>query len=765
MLSFALAFLAGICTLFCCERLPGDAVLVAAALAVWPAWRWRHRVTCWPAPALAGFCWAAWHASQLLAVQLPVELESRNLEVRGQVTGVPERLSAERLRLPFLIEAWRQGDHWQHVTLPVRLDWYRDAEPMQAGERWQLQVRLKRPHSLANPGGFDYQRWLFAHAFRATGYIRPDPANARLAAPAAMPWQTLRTHLSAYFQQLDLPAPQRALLRALAVGDRAGLSRDQWQVLQRTGTSHLLAISGLHVGLVASLVFLLTELGWRRLGGARYWPAPRAAALVAMLAALLYALLSGFQVPAQRATLMIWMWMGAILAGAGAQPRQVLGLALLATLVHAPLAVLTAGFWLSYAAVALILYLCLGRHGRTARLQRTLHVQLGLVVCLTPLLWLWFQQAALAAPLANLVAIPWVSLLVVPPLLLAVVLLPLSLTLADGLLWLTGLSLQGLWRFLQWLDFGGAAQWPVPPVGTAGLALFALGLLVLLLPAGSGVRALAPLLALPVFTAATPRPAPGDLWLTLLDVGQGLAVVLETHDHLLVYDTGPAWPGGFDSGSRVLVPFLHRRGYRRLDRLVVSHADSDHSGGAQALHRALPAASIHAGEPAAIDWAGAGDCRRSPGWQWDGVSFNYLLAEPALGGNNASCILKVTASDGRSVLLPGDIEHSVETALVAGQPERLKADVLVAPHHGSATSSGRRFIAAVEPEWVLFATGYRNRFGFPKPAVVERYRTAGAQLLDTAAAGAISVRIEAGHGLRVRGWRRQHPHLWHGADP
>jgi competence protein ComEC len=698
-------------------------------------------------------------------MQLPADLESRDLEVRGQVTGVPERVSPKRLRLPFRIDAWRDGDDWQHAVLPVRLAWYRDAEPMQAGERWQLRVRLKRPHGLANPGGFDYQRWLFAHAIRATGYIRTGPGNERLATSDAAPWQSLRARLSAHFQQLDQPAQQRALLRALALGDRAGMSRDQWQVLQRTGTSHLLAISGLHVGLVASLVFGLAGLGWRRLGGARYWPAPRAAALAAMLAALLYALLSGFQVPAQRATLMIWMWMGAILAGAGAQPRQVLGLALLATLLHTPLAALTAGFWLSYGAVTLILYLCLGRHGNTGRLRRTLHVQLGLVAGLTPLLWLWFQQAAPAAPLANLVAIPWVSLLVVPPLLLAVALLPLSPGLADALLSLTGLSLQGLWRFLQWLDFGGAALWPAPPVGVAGLALFSLGLLVLLLPAACGVRVLASLLALPVFMAGAPRPAPGDLRLTLLDVGQGLAAVVETRHHLLVYDTGPAWPGGFDSGSRVLVPFLRQRGYRRLDRLVVSHADTDHSGGAHALYRAMPAASIHAGEPSGIPWATAVDCRQSPGWQWDGVSFTYLAAGRRAAGNNASCVLKVTASDGRSVLLPGDIESGVETALVAEHRDRLAADVLVAPHHGSATSSGRGFIAAVDPSWVLFATGYRNRFGFPRPAVVERYRAAGARLLDTAAAGAIDVRIKAGHRLRVQGWRRRHPRLWHPVDP
>lgn len=764
MLSCALAFLAGICFLCGWQRLPGDVTIALLALALWPAWRWRRHLTRWPAFALAGFCWAAWHAAQLSTLQLPAALEARDLDIRGRVTGVPEQLSDERLRLRFRIESWRIGENWRSTTLPVRLDWYRGAAAMQAGERWQLRVRLKQPHGLANPGGFDYERWLFAHAIRATGYIRGQAGNTRLAEASHLPWQTVRARLSTHLRQLDLPAEQRAVLRALALGDRAGMNREQWRLLQQTGTSHLLAISGLHVGLVASLVFLVTERSWRRLGAAPCWPSPRAAALAAMLAALAYALLSGFQVPAQRATIMIWVWMGAIVVDAGARPWPVLGLALLAILLHTPLAVLTAGFWLSFGAVALILYLSLGRRGQGGRLRRTLQVQLALVAGLTPLLWLWFQQASLAAPLANLIAIPWVSVLVVPPLFLALTLLPLSTTLADGLLSLTGLSLQGLWRCLQWLDFGDAAQWPAPPAGNAGLALFSLGLLVLLLPAATGVRALVPLLMLPALTASATRPAPGDVWLTLIDVGQGLAAVVETHRHSLVYDTGPAYPGGFDSGSRVLVPFLRQRGYRNLDRLVISHGDNDHSGGARALHRAIPAASLHAGEPSEIAWTRTADCRRQPAWQWDGVNFSYLVADAATDGNNASCVLKVTAGDGRSLLLPGDIERDVETALLAGRRGQLPAEVLVAPHHGSATSSGTRFIAAVDPAWVLFATGYRNRFGFPVPAVVDRYRAAGARMLDTAASGAIAVRIEAGLDLEVTGWRRRRPRLWRPVD-
>lgn len=760
MLSSSLAFLAGICLLLCCERLPGAIVWAAAAAALPPAWYWRRRVTRVPALLIAGFCWAGWHAAVVLAVQLPSALEGRDLVVTGQVDGVPEQLDHQRLRLRFHIRRWHDGDVWRKLDLPVRLTWYRHAADLRDGERWQLRVRLKRPHGLANPGGFDYERWLFAQGLRATGYVRTGPDNRRLAAATGMPWTVLRRRITAHLQRLDAPIEQRALMRALAVGDRAGMSDRQWQVLQHTGTSHLLAISGLHVGLVASLVFLLTRHLWRWLGGARVWPAARAAALAAMLAALAYALLSGFQVPAQRATIMIWLWMGAILAGGVARPGTVLGQALWIILLHTPLAVLTAGFWLSFGAVGLILFLSLGRHGRQGRTRRLLRVQLSLVAGLTPLLWLWFGQAPLLGSLANLVAIPWVGFMVVPPLFLALLLLPLSTALADALLSLTGISLQALWQVLQGFDFGSAALVPAPPVGGVGLALFAAGLLFLLLPGVTGLRLPGAALLLPALTLPASRPLPGDVRATLLDVGQGLAVAVETHTYLLVYDTGPAYPGGFDSGARVLVPFLHTRGHRRVDRLVISHSDNDHSGGGASLYHALSVGRVDAGEPGAIAWAEAADCRRQPPWRRDGVTFAYLVADIDARGNNASCVLKVTAADGRSLLLPGDIEEPAEQALLTAHAGQLHAQVLVAPHHGSGTSSSAGFVAAVRPDWVLFATGYRNRFGFPRPPVVARYRAAGVRRADTAVDGAVSVRIEAGRAIRVRGWRGQHPRLW-----
>jgi competence protein ComEC len=517
------------------------------------------------------------------------------------------------------------------------------------------------------------------------------------------------------------------------------------------------------VGLVASLVFLLVERLWRRLGGARWCASPRAAALACMTAALAYALLAGFQVPAQRALVMIWASAACILFTGRIRPWPVFGISLWLVLLLDPLSVLTAGFWLSFGAVGLILYLSRARYGRKSRLQRLLGVQFGLVTGLTPLLWIWFQRASLTAPLANLVAIPWVGLLTVPLLLIALALLALWPPAAEILLRIAGHSLDGLWRVLHLLDLGAVTTWWAPPLTLAALLVVCAGLLTLLLPPATGLRPAALLMLLPVMATRPARPAAGDLWMTLLDVGQGLAVVVETRRHLLVYDTGPAFPGGFDSGTSVLVPFLHQRGYHRVDRLVISHGDNDHSGGGASLYASLPVFSVHSGEPPAIGWAYTKSCRRQPPWHWDSVRFEYLQT-PRARGNNASCVLKITPADGRAVLLPGDIEHPVENHLLAADRRALAARVLVAPHHGSRTSSGAAFIRAVDPEWVLFANGYRNRFGFPRPEIVARYRVAGVRRQSTAAGGAIAVSIEQGKPLQVEAWRSRHRRLWRHLD-
>ena len=758
MLYSALAFLAGICAFQYCSEFPaagGWWLAVCVALALFPL-PWLRAAGI----AAAGFLWVWWHASQIAGIQLPAELEGEDVLVQGLVQDLPERLDDGRVRFRFLIEQFSDRGHWQPLQLAARMTWYRQAEDVRAGERWQLLVRLKRPHGLSNPGGFDYERWLFARGVRATGYIRGSELNRRTAIAHQYSVPGLRQQLSAHLQALRVAPPMRALLRGLGVGDRSGMSADQWRVLRQTGTSHLLAISGLHVGLVAGLVFFIARKGWSVLGRPLRWPAPRVAALCSMFAALVYALLAGFQVPAQRALVMVCVWMLAILWEGRPEPWRVWSLALWIILVIDPLSVLSAGFWLSFAAVALILLLTAGRSGRQRRAQRLLTVQLGLVFGLTPLLWAWFQQISLSAPIANLVAIPWVGFLVVPLLLAGIVCLPFLPQLGDWLLGLSADLLSILWWLLEQLADLPVNLWQSPAVSGIWMLLFALGVVGALLPRALSLMPVSIVLMSAVLRLEPERPDSGELWFSLLDVGQGLAVVVETRHHLLVYDAGPAFPGGFNSGESVIAPFLVQRGYRHVDRLIISHSDNDHLGGAEAVFKRLDVSAIQSGEPGAIDWARATWCRSGHQWLWDGVQFEYLAPFEREAGNNASCVLRVEAADGRVLLLPGDIEGRIEQQLVRLRYRQLAADILVAPHHGSRTSSSEEFVEAVKPDYVLFPVGYRNRFGFPKSEVLERYRAIGARLLESAASGAIQLRVEAGKPLQVVAHRQRTKRYW-----
>ncbi len=762
MLLSALAFLVGTCLLLLSPQLPDPVWQVALVVATVPIIRLRFpRYAAW---IVLGYCWAAWQAGDLLDRVLPVDLQGRDVQVQGIVESLPEQLSGGRIRFYFAVTAYRSPQGWQPLRLPTRLNWYRGALPMQAGEKWQLRVRLKDPHGFANPGGFDYERWLFSRRIRATGYVKESTINQRIAGPAGHYPDRLRQHIAERLNSLDLPVGTVALLRALTVGDRAGMTLPQWQILQSTGTSHLLAISGLHVGLVAALAFACSRRIWSWSGAVRWWPAPHFAAFAAMLAALGYALLAGFQVPAQRALIMVWVWMIATVLSGRADPWQALGIALWLIVLLDPFAGLSAGFWLSFGAVALIFYLGGGRHGSFGRLTRLLQLQAGLVIGLMPLTWIWFQQASWVALPANLLAIPWVGMLVVPVLLLAVVLLPWFADISDALFHTAAWLLDWLWVWLLWLSKLPGVLLAAPTGDAAWLIMCAVGLLILLLPRAFRTGLLAIMLIIPVFLGIPDRPGEGDLWVSLLDVGQGLSVVLETSHHVVVYDAGPAFRSGYDTGAGVVTPFLRTRGFRKIDRLIVSHGDNDHRGGVASLLRRLPAASIHSGDPAALKNHNAEQCRSGQHWQWDQVYFEYLAPAQAVTGNNGSCVLRVAASDGRSILLTRDIEKPVERELLEAPGVTLSADVLVAPHHGSLSSSTRAFIERVRPQLVLFAVGYRNRFGFPKHEVTERYRRIGAELMNTADHGAISIKFEAGKPLETGSWRVIAHRLWHSTE-
>ena len=714
--------------------------------------RWLPAPLAWGA---GGLLWAFLHAHWLSPPPLPLALVGADVLVEGRIASIPEiSKRGTRVDLDALsLELDGQTRSWPRR---VRLAWYGQVPPLSVGERWRFSLRLKPLHGLMNPGGFDYEGWLFQHGISAQGTVRADPAPLQLDQGH---WTygigRLRQHLGEALARQLPSSPYLGLVQGLAIAETQAVSASQWEVLRRTGTTHLLAISGSHIAIVTGLVFFLGRWLWSRAGSAPLWlAAPRAAALAALLAAFGYAALAGFPVPTQRAVVMVGVAMGAILVGRALHPGRTLALALLAVLVWDPLAVTAAGFWLSFGAVAAILYGLAGRVSAAGLGGSWGRVQWLVTVGLLPLMLTIFHQVSLYAPLANLVAIPWIEVGIVPLLLAGTLLLPWAPDLGGWLVNWADLALGELWPLLETLAAWPGATWSPPAAPAWALALGLAGALLLLAPRGLPGRWLGLLALAPLLWPNGPRPAPGDLWLEVLDVGQGLAVVARTQTHALVYDTGPRFGAERDAGSSVLAPFLRQAGVTQVDLLLVSHADQDHDGGSQSLREALPVRAMLG--------SGGEACAQGQAWNWDGVDFQ-LLHPPAGGtwrGNDASCVLRVTWADG-SLLLSGDIGWAAEAALVAHHGAALASQVLVAPHHGSARSSSPAFVAATRPQLVIYSSGFRNRFGFPRPEVVERYAGVGAQAWNTASQGAIQIRLGPGKAPQARGWRDQARRYWH----
>lgn len=746
-----------------CLRLPALppvallALLLAGGVLAW--WRVRGRWR-WLAAALAGFALAGLHAASSLGGQLPAEHERADFTVSGRVIGLPEdetRRTRFQLRVdddPALPEFLRGAK--------LRLAWYENEwsdEPtrrheVQPGAEWRLQVRLRAPRGLRNPGGFDGERHAMAARIAATGYVREQATGEEL-----RPARGIDAWRDRIARRIDaaVPSGSARYVRALALGDTRTLADADWELLRATGLTHLIAISGFHVGLVAGFFALLGAALWRLFPAlGTVVPRPQAAAAAAFLGALGYAAVAGFALPTVRTVLMIAVAVAARLWRRPLRISESLALAAIAIVLVDPLALLSAGFWLSFGGVAWLLW-CLPQAGGRP-LRDFLSAQWVATLGLLPLTAILFGQASLAGPLANLVAIPWWSLVVVP--------LSLLGTAVEGLHPGWG---GGAWRLaaaafdLSWPLFarlGGsplALAWlPEPPRFALPMALLAA--FWLLLPRGVPGRLLALLLWLPLLWPDRQLPRHGEVELVMLDVGQGLSVLVRTANHAALYDMGPATPDGFDAGERTVVPALHALGVRRLDTLVASHADSDHAGGLDAVRRRFPAQQLLAPEGAGIE--DAADCLAGSGWQRDGVGFRFLhppLHFPYLR-NESSCVLRIETPHG-AVLLAGDIGEAVEERLVARVPEDLRADVVVVPHHGSRKSSTPAFVAATGARLALVSAGHGNPFGHPHPAAVARWQAAGAEVPGTAGEGALRLRVGE-EGITVSGERDRRPRLW-----
>ena len=769
MLRLGMAWLAGVCLAFLVLPPPPDSnllagLLSAAALCLWAMRGWLMGVV------LLGAAVALLLAEMRLQQRMPDFAGRVDRTVSGVIDDFP-RADAGNCRFRIRVgDIADQGPRLERILVT----WYDCDEPPRAGETWRFKLRVRAPRGLANPGGFDFEQWAFRENLSATGYVRDELAPQRLAGCEAGP--RLLCARAALVERLrgwlggnsGLP-----YVIALTTGARHLLADADWEVLRRTGTAHLFAISGLHVGIVAWFAWLagsgLGRVVQRLPGGIR---ARHAAVAISFLAALGYAALAGFAVSTLRSLAMIT----AVLAftqmrrhgGLGAA----LGAALLVVLLPDPFAVLSPGFWLSFGAVALLALSALslrepvsgiGRTGTSTasfRVRRLAVAQWRISLGLAPLVLIFFGEVSLIGAAINLMAIPLFSLLIVPGLLASLLLT--AIWPAAGVFLLQNGSglLAAVMSMLSQLSVLDLAAWAPPDFGFLPALLALAGVVWLLAPRPAPARWAAPLLLVPAVLGLDRNPGQTELAVTVLDVGQGLAVLVQAPEYNLLYDAGPRYSSS-DAGDSVVLPAIGSLGVRRLHALVVSHGDSDHAGGAASVLSAHPEAELISPAPYGLEANRYRRCVTGLQWTAGAVRFRALNPDPGAGsrGNNDSCVLIVEAP-GVRVLLPGDLESSGESRLVDGGLDG-PFDLVLSPHHGSSSSSSRRFVRAVRPRLVAHSTGYFNRWGFPRDAVVARWAREGARQWDTGASGALRFESSGGNPLELATeWRRDKARLW-----
>jgi len=794
-----------------------------------------------------GFIYAVIAGNVALSKRLDESLTARNILVTGLVSGIPKSSDTVQ-RFEFKVISFHlQGkdnlktktnnksdaklrvdeaeisNEFDSHPKKIRLSWYY-GQKVNAGERWQFQLRLKPPHGFMNPGGFDYEAWLFQQGFHATGYVRKSELNKRLRIASTWSVDRLRHQLS---QQLDQLADENtnatgrssySLVKALAIGDKSAISMQQWKVLTNTGTSHLMAISGLHIGLASLFAYVLI----RRLQPEslmKRMPSQHIALIGGFLLAALYALLAGLSIPTQRAIIMLFAITVMMLFQRNTRPVDTLGFALLLVLLVDPLAVMSVGFWFSFSAVAVIFISLFSQQVLLGKkkdetcwwrkpvgiVKQWVRLQLIISVFLLPLSLYMFQQGSLVSPLANLLLIPYVSFLVVPVVLVGLIFSFISLDISQLLFSLAEILLDFIWPLLEYFSQLPFALWQRGNVSLADTVLATLSITLLFfsqdissvikhrLPKKSIIckfsasaflwsfRLLLMLMFMPMFSNEQLLHEPGEFQLTVLDVGQGSSAIIRTKNHLAIFDAGAKFSDSFNAGSGVVIPYLRSQGVAQPRRLIISHGDSDHIGGAQALLDNYPDIELYGQDLESLVPAGGLNsrniknlpavkhlCVQGLRWRWDGVDFVFL--SPAAGAdkvsvkrrNNRSCVLRVSSEAG-SVLLTGDIEEKVEHKLVEKFADRLRSDVLVVPHHGSNTSSSENFISKIKPELAVISVAYKNRYGLPSNKILDRYNSMNIDVLQTADSGAITINYLHDNAGKIEptSYRKQRSRYWH----
>ena len=726
-----------------------------------------------------GLCYAGWVANNVLSRSIPSEIEKKDVEVQGKIGGLVRTVSYGT-RFEFRVDKLSYAS----VNYPspgiIRLTSYNPAIVPKAGEKWHFVVRLKRARGMQNPGaGFNYETALFQQRIRATGYIvsgrqESDSENRFWEICCEMRVAALRADFANFLKYAVNDPTMSAVLTALTVGIRSDMDKPSWELLQNTGTVHLVAISGLHIGLISGMTAFIFGFFWRlRAKWCLMVPSIVASAFFSLAVALVYSLLAGFTLPTRRAFCAMCVVVASLVSRRQIYPQEVLVRAMFLVLIIDPLAPFTTSFWLSFTAVTVIVMSVFSKKEKSDNARGVVlkiirgafkwsNIQFWLLLGTLPVLLLGFQKVSLAAPLANLIAVPLIGMAVVPLALLALLFWSCGMDqAAQGLIASGTWVLEIVWIYLVWL---AEQPWITfkqgsPPIWEVLMALAGIGILFLgkALPG----RWLGYIFFLPLFFSQPREINHGDFSFTLLDVGQGLASVVQTRSRTLVYDTGAKYPSGFDLGEVVVIPYLRSIGVRKIDKLIISHGDNDHVGGATAVLQQFTVDALILGPSDNPLTSKANErCRAGQSWHWDGVKFEFLW--PLKGfvseGNNASCVLKIVSKSG-SILLSGDIEKESERILVRQYDETLDSDILLAPHHGSKTSSSSALLEAVKPNLALVSAGYKSRFGHPHVEVMSRYKNLDIPVLNTADEGAISLRFSGGR-TTVSGQRNQAWAFW-----
>jgi competence protein ComEC len=706
---------------------------------------------------VAGFLWAFFTAYMQLSSRLPVELEGKIIPVTGYIASIP---NAGQFGTSFLFSLQKLNNH--SASGSIKITWNNKDVHLFVGDQWQLNVRLKKPYGSMNQGGFDYEAFAFQAHILANGAVVTKLAPVLVSSH----WyhysiDRIRQYLHEKILQ-NLPHSSTSQwISALAIGERNDIESTDWQVLRNTGTNHLMAIAGLHIGFMALLAHVMSAFMWRCFPRLTLKiPAVHVGAMASLVMAMTYSAMAGFSIPTQRACLMLFVFIFALLRRRQLAAWHAWSGALLCVLIVNPLSVLTESFWLSFSSVALIIYGVSGRLSPTGLWWKWGRIQWVIALGLVPFsIWL-FQQCSLISFIANSIAIPWVGFIVVPLCFIGTFTLLFSAKIGGLILILADKILSVLWVILAWLAHLPGVVWyhyiPAHWMIVAGIG----GVILLLVPIGFPGRYLGVIWLLPLMLYKAPTPKSGEMWFTLLDVGQGLSAVVQTQKHVLLFDAGARFGTSFDMGDSVVVPFLHSMGVNEIDMMVISHGDNDHIGGATAVLKQLRVSSIKTSVPE--KFTNATYCLAGTEWNWDGVNFAFLYpTKEDLGLNNdSSCVLRIT-SGVEQVLLAGDIEEYAEEMLLANQSVKLQSTVLIAPHHGSKTSGLKAFIQAVHPQYVLYPFGYRNRYHFPHSSVVKTYQELQVVQYDTVKSGAIrfmfnpSKKIEAPNLYRV-----EHGYYW-----